>query len=202
MVEEPRTGPQGAGSADNEEDLALLARIRRGDRGALRTLYVKYYPSLLRFIYRITGQLELAQEGINDTMLVVWQRAASFEARSSVATWIMGVAYRKALTLLREARRRTERRHEVDDFDAWIERSGAAPQLTDDAELEDLLARAMSRLPAEQRAVVELTYFHGCSYKEIAEIASCPVNTVKTRMFHARRKLAALLPRLGRDELL
>ena len=67
----------------------------------------------------------------------------------------------------------------------------------DDAELEDLLARALRKLPPEQRAVVELTYFYGFSYLEIAEIVSCPVNTVKTRMFHARRKLQPLLRRLG-----
>ena len=53
--------------------------------------------------------------------------------------------------------------------------------------------------PPEHRAVVELTYFYGCSYEEIAAIAECPVNTVKTRMFHARAKLKKLLPLLGRD---
>ena len=64
-------------------------------------------------------------------------------------------------------------------------------------DLRDLLDRGLSRLSAEQRAVVELTYFTGCSYEEIAAIAGCPVNTVKTRMFHARAKLRGLLPALG-----
>jgi RNA polymerase sigma-70 factor (ECF subfamily) len=48
---------------------------------------------------------------------------------------------------------------------------------------------------------VELTYYYGCSYDEIAAIVDCPVNTVKTRMFHARARLRELLPRLGRDDL-
>jgi RNA polymerase sigma-70 factor (ECF subfamily) len=203
MLEEPQTGPKAAAPAvDDETDLALLTGIRSGNRAALKTLYVKYYPRLLRFIYRITGQLELAQEGINDTMLVVWRDSGAFQGRSTVATWIMGIAYRKALSLHRDARRRSERQLDVEDFDEWIERSGAAERPRDSTEIRDLLTRAIFQLSPDQRAVVELTYFYGCSYKEIAEIVSCPVNTVKTRMFHARRKLKTLLPRLGRDDVL
>jgi RNA polymerase sigma-70 factor (ECF subfamily) len=66
-------------------------------------------------------------------------------------------------------------------------------------ELKDLLEQGMKTLSAKQRAVVELTYYYGCSYDEIAIIVDCPVNTVKTRMFHARAKLKAVLPGLGRD---
>ena len=62
-----------------------------------------------------------------------------------------------------------------------------------------LRPHALRHLSAEHRAVVELTYFYGCSYEEIAAIAACPVNTVKTRMFHARAKLKKLLPTLGKD---
>jgi RNA polymerase sigma factor (sigma-70 family) len=64
-------------------------------------------------------------------------------------------------------------------------------------ELGEALARALERLPPDQRAVVELTFYHEHSYREIAEITGCPVNTVKTRMFHARRRLAQLLAGLG-----
>ena len=80
--------------SDDESDLALLARIARGDRDALRDIYTTYYHPLLRFIYRVTGQLELAQEGVNDVMMVVWNYAEEFARRSSVSTWIMGIAYR------------------------------------------------------------------------------------------------------------
>ncbi len=64
-------------------------------------------------------------------------------------------------------------------------------------ELATVLGTALHRLSPEQRAVVELTYFYGLAYTEIAEIVGCPVNTVKTRMFHARRRLKELLPELG-----
>jgi RNA polymerase sigma-70 factor (ECF subfamily) len=84
----------------------------------------------------------------------------------------------------------------VEDF---IERSEVLAEQSDDGDLRDLLDEALRHLSAEHRAVVELTYFYGCSYEEIAAIAACPVNTVKTRMFHARAKLKKLLPLLGRD---
>jgi RNA polymerase sigma-70 factor (ECF subfamily) len=58
---------------------------------------------------------------------------------------------------------------------------------------------AMAQLTAEQRAVIELTYYHGCPYREIAQIMGCPVETVKTRMFYARRRLRDLLQSHRKD---
>jgi RNA polymerase sigma-70 factor (ECF subfamily) len=190
--------PNRARFSEDGADLALLERIANGDRKALRDLYNTYYHPLLRFIYRITGRLELAQEGVNDVMLVVWRSSRSFGGRSSVSTWIMGIAYRKALKLLAASRRWTDRFAGA-PFEDIIERSEALAEQSDDGDLRDLLDEALRHLSAEHRAVVELTYFYGCSYEEIAAIAACPVNTVKTRMFHARAKLKKLLPVLGRD---
>ena len=68
-------------------------------------------------------------------------------------------------------------------------------------ELSGVVGKALAALPAEQRAVVELTYYYGRSYQEISAIVGCPVNTVKTRMFHASAKLKKLLPALGKDPL-
>jgi RNA polymerase sigma-70 factor (ECF subfamily) len=193
---QPRPGR--ARFSDDDADQRLLARINCGDRDAFRELYTAYYHPLLRFIYRMTGHLDLAQEGINDVMLVVWRSGASFGGRSTVSTWIMGIAYRKALKLL-ESSRRWSKYFAAVDFDDWIERSDAAAEPSDDGDLRDLLDEGLRHLSPEHRAVVELTYFYGCSYEEIAAIADCPVNTVKTRMFHARAKLRKLLPALGRD---
>lgn len=198
MDEGVRSQPGPSTRSDDATDVALLARIGAGDRAALRVLYDTYYHPLLRFMYRITRRLDLAQEGVNDVMLVVWRNSASFGHRSSVSTWLMGIGYRKALKALEAHRRWTDRFAAV-DFDAWIERSEPAAEHSDDADLRDLLEEGMRHLSPEQRAVVELTYFYGCSYEEIATIVACPLNTVKTRMFHARAKLKELLPALGKD---
>jgi len=198
MDEGLHTRPERARFSDNATDVALLERIAHGDRGALRTLYSAYYHPLLRFLYRITRRLDLAQEGVNDVMLVVWTSSRSFGGRSAVSTWIMGIAYRKGLKLLAASRRWTDR-FAAADYEALIERSEPAAEQNDNLDLRDVLDEAMRHLSPEHRAVVELTYFYGCSYEEIAAIAGCPVNTVKTRMFHARARLKKLLPLLGQE---
>ena len=182
----------------NETDLALLERIEQGDRAALHELYHSYQYAVLRFMQRITKSLELAQEGVNDVMLTVWRNSTSFGRRSSVSTWIMGIAYNKALKSLASKRRWSSRfGFHIDDFeDRWE----AAVEPSEHRDLRDSLDKALDTLPPAQRAVVELTYFSGYSYEEIAAIMDCPVNTVKTRMFHARAKLRKTLPALTKDE--
>jgi RNA polymerase sigma-70 factor (ECF subfamily) len=198
---DPNTALPRAGISDDARDRELLDGVRTGNRVAFQELYVKYYHVLLRFIYRITGQLESAQEGVNDVMLVVWRSAASFEGKSRVSTWILGIAYRKALKLRQGAQRWVERfkgaDEESDELSAPANEHTGRTELR---ELRDLLDHGMRSLPAKQRAVVELTYFYGYSYEEIAAIVDCPVNTVKTRMFHARARLKSVLPTLGGDD--
>lgn len=199
MIGDPHPSSRPAKAADDAIDVALLTRITRGDREAFRELYLKYYHPLLRFMYRITGQLETAQEGVNDVMLVVWRNARAFAGKSRVGTWILGIGYRKALKSRHHAVRWAER-FKAADFDHHDELFAAPAELTDAGELRDLLEQSMRNLPVKQRVVVELTYFYGYSYEEIADIVDCPVNTVKTRMFHARARLKALLPALAGDE--
>lgn len=188
--------PAGTASRSSDDaDRDLLARIAAGDREAFRRFYQKHYRALQRFIWRITGRVDSAQEAVNDVMLVVWQSSGTFAGRSKVSTWLMGIAYRKALRLVDARRRWTERFKSLDPTE-WNELSAAAEEPTHSRDLEDWLEHGMRQLSAKQRAVVELTYFHGYSYEEIAAITQCPTNTVKTRMFHARAKLKRILPLL------
>lgn len=158
----------------------LLERIACGDEAALEDLYRVWYPRLTRFVLRIVRDPGLVEEVINDVFLVVWRSAAGFRGDSHASTWILGIAYRRAL---KAAKRRREGPAEV------AERADAADTAGVRLDLEGCLAR----LNPEQRATVELTYYFGYSYREIAEIMKCPENTVKTRMFHARRALRSLL---------
>ncbi len=159
----------------------LLQRIAQRDQAALERLYVSYYPRLARFILRVTRDVELGREVINDVFLVVWRSAHRFRGDSSVSTWIFGIAYRRALKSAR--RERAGASSSADAAHADVELH------TGSLDVESGLAR----LSHEQRATVELAYYFGYSYREIAEIMSCPENTVKTRMFHARRALKNLL---------
>ncbi len=177
-----------ASTAANDVERELLRRISDGDRDAFRDLYLRYHRRLARFLARLTRGREDAEEVINDTLWIVWQRAADFRNASRVSTWIMGIAYRRALKLIRRAA--------THERAMTLEIANTEPAATDALEAaanRQLLERGLAQLPLEQRLVLEFTYYLDHSCEEIAEIMECPVNTVKTRMFHARRKLRTLL---------
>jgi RNA polymerase sigma-70 factor (ECF subfamily) len=136
---------------------------------------------------------DMVEEVVNDTLFVVWEKAEQFQGRSKVSTWITGIAYLKGIKALDRLRMMPEQQaqslHEAEDIE---EKSNLISKLG----LQEWISNGLDQISIDQRSVVELTYFSGYSYQEIADIMKCPVNTVKTRMFHARRKLAKLLPLL------
>jgi RNA polymerase sigma-70 factor (ECF subfamily) len=168
-----------------EGDLRLIARVAEGDLQAFGELYRRYQPRLNRFLFNIVRKPQIVEEVLDDTLMVVWERADRFKGESKLSTWIFAIAYRKAMKALRR-------------YDAPIEDHGAETRQSPDANPEEeyeqarlhsLIRVAMGSLSSDHRAVVDLTYFHDLSYREIAEIMDCPVDTVKTRMFYARRHL-------------
>lgn len=177
------------GSTAEERECALLMRIAGRDSGAMKELYLLYHRRLARFLMRLTTRYDLAEEIINDTFWVVWQHAGDFRGASRVSTWILGIAYRRGLKTLRYAG--------PAPVDSEVEAEPAAEEPAQQEELNEWLGVALRRLPLEQRMVIELAYHLGHSCEEIASIMQCPVNTVKTRMFHARRKLRTLLSTLA-----
>jgi RNA polymerase sigma-70 factor, ECF subfamily len=174
-----------------QNDRELLDRIVEGDREALRALYVTYHRRLTGFLLRFTRRQDMVEEVINDTLYVVWCKASEFRGDSRLSTWIMGIAYRCALKSVRR------RGHQLFAAVPIENQSLAAPDELNAAETAEWLALAMRQLSTDQQLTLELAYGQGYSCEEIAEITDCPVNTVKTRMFHARRKLRTLLPQLA-----
>ena len=186
---------RGFGSSANEHERALLRRVAEQDRAAFQELYLIYHRRIARFLLRLTSRHDVAEEVINDSLWVVWQRAGDFRGESTVSTWIMGIAYRRALKTLRSRTAREWFIDLVEKLPAWADED--SEYAVDRAVDREWLASALSQLPTEQRAALELAYLFGHSCEEIAVIMHCPVNTVKTRMFQARRKLKAILPRLA-----
>lgn len=170
-------------------DMRLVERIRDGDVAAFEELYRAYHKNMTRFVANLVRRPSLVEEVVNDTMMVVWQKADSFNGASKLSTWMFAIAYRKAM---RAMRRQDEA---IED-----QQSESRPSLNPSPEEEAshtragaLLADAMQSLSEDHRTVVRLTYFHEMDYREIATIMDCPVDTVKTRMFHARRHLRRML---------
>lgn len=169
-----------------------MARTAQGDRRAFEELYNLYHRRMARFLTRLTRHYDLAEEIINDTFWVVWQKAREFRGDSQPSTWILGIAYRKARNALRSAARQGQQNLEADTMPLTH-----SDEQSRSRELRDWLDRGLLLLPPEQRLAVELCYELGYSCEEIATIMNCPVNTVKTRLFHARAKLQRLLPQLA-----
>jgi RNA polymerase sigma factor (sigma-70 family) len=171
------------------DELELLERIKAHDVDAFERLYRIYQPRLARFLVHLVKRPQLVEEVIDDTMMVVWQTSGSFRGTSKLSTWVFAIAYRKAL----KARARWPDPMESDERDSRVSNDPSPDAELERSRVHDALTRAMDVLSTEQRAVVDLTYFHGLGYRDIAEILSCPVDTVKTRMFHARRRLKQAL---------
>ena len=178
-----------------DDDLILIRRVAAKDRQAFETLYHRYAPRLSRYLSKLIRQPELVEEVFDDVMLVVWQNASRFNNTSRLSTWIFGIAHNKALKALARSSNPSPDVPLITPEEE-MDREGPEEAMTRQ-ELTRTLARALEALSLEQRAVVELTFYHEYSYQEIAEITGCPVNTVKTRMFHARRRLAQILAGLG-----
>ena len=174
-------------------ELKLLNATINDDREAMVELYDLYFPRLSRFLYRIIQDPDVIEELVNDVMLIVWQRANQFRGESAVSTWILGIAYRRGLDAVRKINR-------YGNFINQIPLS-----INPDPGLGDMIAqrdlnKLMKNLSIEQRAVAELSFDFGYSYPEIAEILEIPVNTVKTRMYYARKSMQASLNRSTRRE--
>ena len=184
------TGYRSGASAARESE--LISKIAKGDRRAFEELYNLYHRRLARFLTRLTRRYDVAEEVINDTFWIVWKKASAFRGESQPSTWILGIAYRRA----RNAFRSSARGGSLENLDVLLE-----PPTSDEPmraeELRDWLVQGLGQLPVEQRLAVELCYELGYSCEEISAIMGCPVNTVKTRLFHARAKLQKLLPLLG-----
>lgn len=173
-----------------------MTRIATGDRLAMQVLFARHHLRVYRFVLRLVRNEALAEDVIGDVFLEVWRQAGTFEGRSAVSTWMLGIARFKALSALRK---RPEA--ELDDE--------TAERIEDDADdPETALAKkdkgaqlrhALGKLSNEHREIIDLVYYHEKSVEEVAGIVGIPEATVKTRMFYARKKLSELLKRQGID---
>lgn len=192
------TGNDAATVTADEQDAILLGRIEKQEMAAFESLYKRYHSKLSRFVVSTLGQSNQVDEIINDVMYVVWNKAASYNRQCKPSTWIFGIAYNKARKYFTTAEQ--QRNVSLSGFDVDVESTGTQAQWLEQLERDDLCTSILASLSPEHRAVVELTYFYGMHYREISQIMECPENTVKTRMFHARKRMASLAqPEINRD---
>jgi RNA polymerase sigma-70 factor (ECF subfamily) len=177
-------------------DEALIGRIATGDKVAMQVLFARHHVRVYRFVLRLVRDQTKAEDLISEVFLDVWRQAGKFEARSAVSTWLLAIARYKALSALR--RRPDEELDE--EAAAAVEDTADNPEVA--LEKKDkgaILRKCLTALSPEHREIIDLVYYHEKSVEEVAEIVGIPENTVKTRMFYARKRLAELLKGAGVD---
>src|SRR5882757_8555995 len=184
------TADRPRGAAQDTSDEALVLSIATGDKQALQVLFGRHNVRVYRFVLRFLNDEAAAEDLVSEVFLDVWRQANRFEARSQVSTWLLAMARNKALSALR--RRSTE---ELDEEVAeFIEDPADNPEVTmQKKQQSSLLQDCLTQLSPAHREIVDLVYYHEKTIEEVAEIIGVPVNTVKTRMFYARKRIGELI---------
>jgi RNA polymerase sigma-70 factor, ECF subfamily len=192
-----RSGVAVGATSSSEE--ALVEKIACGDREAMRVLYGRFSLQVYRFARRLGAEAGTAEDIVSEVFFEVWRHAASFKARSRVSTWLLSIAHNK----LASKRRRRSTEPLDDGAIAAIEDAADGPEtVLQKKQTASLVAEALKQLSPAHREIVDLVYYHERSIAEAASILGIPEATVKTRMFHARKRLAHALVQRGHDEAL
>jgi RNA polymerase sigma-70 factor, ECF subfamily len=181
-----------------ELDEALLREVAKGNQLAMRTLFVRHQVRVYRFILRMVRDSDLAEDVVSEVFLAVWRRAGRFEGRSAVSTWLLSIARHKALTAMKP------RPHERIDGEMGL--MIIDPARNPEAEIREkdgaaVFRQCLGALSREHSEIIDLVYYQQEPIKNVAEVLGIPVNTVKTRMFYARKRLATLLRAAGIDRV-
>ena len=179
-------------------DEALLREVAKGNQLAMRTLFMRHQVRVYRFILRIVRDADLAEDVVSEVFLAVWRRAGRFEGRSAVSTWLLSIARHKALTAIKP--------QPLERLDGDLGLAIVDPARNPEAEIGEkdgaaVLRQCLGALSREHSEIIDLVYYQQESIKDVADVLGIPLNTVKTRMFYARKRLAGLLRAAGVDRL-
>jgi RNA polymerase sigma-70 factor (ECF subfamily) len=186
--EHPKASPPGS------SDQVLIESIADRDPDAMRVLFARRRVCVYRFVLRLTGDEAMTQDIVSEVFLEVWRRADRFEAKSTVLTWLLAIARHKAFSALR---RRSEAQLDEDAVSSIADPTDDAETILDRHTRDAIVKRCLTQLPAAQREIIDLVYYHHKSVAEVASFVGIPASTVKTRMFYARNRMANLLNEAG-----
>jgi RNA polymerase sigma-70 factor (ECF subfamily) len=194
-------------SQSSPSDEELVKAAKQGELGAFEELVARHRDKIYARAFSMLRNEDEALDMAQDAWVKGWQRLAQFQGDSSFGTWMTRVVINLCLDQLRRRKRqRTESIEEMDEESGGVERR--MPVVTTNpterlerAELRQRIDQALGQLSAEHRTVLVLHEFEDMEYKEIAKTVGCSMGTVMSRLFYARRKMAALLANLNTEEL-
>jgi RNA polymerase sigma-70 factor (ECF subfamily) len=184
-------------------DAQLVERVQRGDKGAFDLLVVKYQHKVLKLVSRLISNPAEAEDVAQDAFIKAYRALKSFRGDSAFYTWLYRIAINTAKNaLVSNGRRPVDYSLDLQDPDQYEAHSRLKESDTPEGmllteEIRQTVQLAMQDLPEDLRTAITLRELDGLSYEEIAEAMSCPVGTVRSRIFRAReaidKKLKPLL---------
>jgi RNA polymerase sigma-70 factor (ECF subfamily) len=171
-------------SQTNERE--LVTRAQNGDRNAFSELVRIHAPGVLNVIYRLCGNMQVAEDATQETFIQAWQRLPSYRSRSSLRNWLYRIAVNTAIDMLRKEKRILP--GEIENMNLMVSEPGPEAMAAN-LERTEMVQEAILALPDASRAVLVLREFEDLSYKEIAESLDIPVGTVMSRLNYARKLL-------------
>ena len=184
-----------------DEDRSLLRKIAQGDQAAFASLYDRYGASAFGVALKICNNRALAEDVVQEAFLSIWQRATLFDPdRGSLAAYLFAAVHNKAVDAVRHEESLRRREEGVGDLPAEtgsevvMEAAWLGVRRTE-------VRSAVSRLSPVQREALELAYFEGLTYSEVADKLGIPLGTAKTRLRDGMIRLRGLLPHLAGEEV-
>ena len=183
--------------SNKEIDLSLVRRVKKGDFRAFDLLVLKYQSRVIATVFKYVKEKQLAEDIAQETFIKSYKSIDSFREESSFYTWVYRIAVNTAKNYLVSSKRRDEvlmSEMSVDESFNPEKLDVDSPQdILNASELRDLVFDTLSSLGEETRTALSLREFDGLSYEQIAEIVSCPVGTVRSRIFRGREVIEEMV---------
>lgn len=197
--------PEQGSEATVDVDDNLLERCRAGDDEACEALVRLYQDRVFALIYRITGEADRVEDIAQEVFLRAFRSLGKFRGGATFYTWLYRITVNTTYNALRTQRRRQETSLDaLESLEPRVDEEADPAEETSQRQLAERVKEAIGKLDEQYRAIVHLREIEGMSYREIAEVVSLPVGTVKSRLFRARQHLKEvlkdLLPAGAREE--
>lgn len=163
----------------------MISKISKKDKKAFADFYRAMERPLYGFIFLKLNDSHQTSDLLHDVFIEVWKGAGRFEGRSSVKSWVFGIAYRKVIDIYRRGGR-VETMAELPEIE---DESPTAEQLLVTSERAAHVRACIEELKPDHRVAIELAFFEDFSYRQISEVVDSPEGTVKTRVYHAKKLL-------------
>jgi RNA polymerase sigma-70 factor, ECF subfamily len=173
-----------------EDESALVEQAQHGDRNAYGELVGRYFPGVVRVVYRLCGDSGLAEDMAQEAFLRGWINLTSFHPQSSLRNWLYRIAVNATLDVLR---RKSEEPLKDEAAQMYPDPAAGPETALIEKERVAMLQQAMHALPEAARSVLVLREYGGLSYQEIASVLDVPVGTVMSRLNYARNRLREML---------